>query len=268
VDELLEFCRGNNIDLIEDCAHAQGAKFRGRHVGVFGRTSFVSFETSKMLNAFGGGMVLTNDSELADKLGRARSELPRRPPAEVAKGIIKSYAEAFVTNRWVYSFAMYPALAPAKLAGREDFLEEGLEGPGARAVARFTPFQAEAGMKALEFLDLNIGRLRRRWAAVQKLLDEAGLGVAVTPGGEPNGYMSVGLHDEAGKLASIFFRHGIDVKRRYMQDCRDLKFGVGGDRCPRLSGKLFHIPIRTDLSERAEARYLEVIRDTLKEFNG
>src|SRR2546422_2649943 len=51
--------------LIEDCAQAHGAKFRGRPVGAFGRASIFSFYPSKNMTTGEGGMIVTGDPAVA-----------------------------------------------------------------------------------------------------------------------------------------------------------------------------------------------------------
>jgi dTDP-4-amino-4,6-dideoxygalactose transaminase len=59
--------------LLEDCAQAQGARWRGRPVGSFGRAAALSFYPSKNLPAMGdGGAVLTSDAEIAQRCRRLR----------------------------------------------------------------------------------------------------------------------------------------------------------------------------------------------------
>jgi len=55
--------------VIEDCAQAHGARYRGRRVGTLGRLACFSFYPTKNLGAIGdGGMVVTSDAELTAKL--------------------------------------------------------------------------------------------------------------------------------------------------------------------------------------------------------
>jgi dTDP-4-amino-4,6-dideoxygalactose transaminase len=65
--------RRRGIHLIEDCAQAAGARYRGRHVGSFGDLGCFSFYPTKNLGAVGdGGMVITNDGTLASRVRRLR----------------------------------------------------------------------------------------------------------------------------------------------------------------------------------------------------
>ena len=68
MDESLEICQENNLILIEDCAHSLGAEYKGKKVGTFGKAAFFSFSRDKVISSVYGGMVTTNDDELAGKL--------------------------------------------------------------------------------------------------------------------------------------------------------------------------------------------------------
>lgn len=64
----------HGLKVIEDCAQAHGARYRGRRVGGLGHAAGFSFYPGKNLGAFGdGGAVTTNDSELADRLRLLRN---------------------------------------------------------------------------------------------------------------------------------------------------------------------------------------------------
>jgi len=59
--------------VLEDCAQAQGAAWKGRRVGSFGRAAVYSFYPSKNLPVMGdGGALLTNDDEIAGRCRRLR----------------------------------------------------------------------------------------------------------------------------------------------------------------------------------------------------
>jgi perosamine synthetase len=58
----------HGLQLIEDCVHALGASWGGRRVGTFGRAAFFSTEETKTISTTMGGMVTTDDAELAKRL--------------------------------------------------------------------------------------------------------------------------------------------------------------------------------------------------------
>lgn len=69
LETILEIARRNDLFVIEDCAQAHGAQYKGRRVGSWGHLGCFSFYPTKNLGAFGdGGMVVTNDPELARRV--------------------------------------------------------------------------------------------------------------------------------------------------------------------------------------------------------
>lgn len=64
IESLLAIADPKGIPIIEDAAHALGARSHGRAIGSFGYAGFYSFEVTKPINTFGGGMVVTRDSSL------------------------------------------------------------------------------------------------------------------------------------------------------------------------------------------------------------
>lgn len=71
---ILELARKHNLKVIEDCAHALGAEYRGRKVGCLGDAGCLSFFPSKVLGAYGdGGMVITNDPDIAERTEMLRN---------------------------------------------------------------------------------------------------------------------------------------------------------------------------------------------------
>ena len=67
LDPLADLCDEYGIILIEDAAEALGTVYKGRHVGNWGRLAVLSFNGNKIVSTGGGGAVLTNDAELAQR---------------------------------------------------------------------------------------------------------------------------------------------------------------------------------------------------------
>lgn len=68
MDEILKICKEQNLILIEDCAHSLGAEYKGKKVGTFGQAAFFSFSRDKVISSVYGGMAVTNDDMLAEKI--------------------------------------------------------------------------------------------------------------------------------------------------------------------------------------------------------
>ena len=74
MDPIMAVAREANLFVIEDAAQAIGAEYKGRRAGSIGHLGCLSFFPSKNLGGIGdGGMVVTNDPELADRVKLLRS---------------------------------------------------------------------------------------------------------------------------------------------------------------------------------------------------
>jgi len=68
MDEIHAIAEAYDLMVIEDCAHAHGAKYRGRNCGTFGSAAAFSFYPNKLMTTGEGGLVTANDRELTDKI--------------------------------------------------------------------------------------------------------------------------------------------------------------------------------------------------------
>jgi len=67
MERILDIARKHNLKVIEDCAQALGAEYKGKKVGSLGDAGCLSFFPSKVLGAYGdGGMVVTNAPKIAE----------------------------------------------------------------------------------------------------------------------------------------------------------------------------------------------------------
>jgi UDP-4-amino-4,6-dideoxy-N-acetyl-beta-L-altrosamine transaminase len=73
LDELASLARSCGVALIEDAAHALGAEFRGRRVGALADLTTFSFHPVKHVTTGEGGLIATEDDELARRLRRFRN---------------------------------------------------------------------------------------------------------------------------------------------------------------------------------------------------
>jgi len=73
MDPILSFARTNNLIVIEDCAQAHGARYKGRRVGSMGDFGCFSFYPTKNLAGIGdGGAVTTQDANAAERIRQLR----------------------------------------------------------------------------------------------------------------------------------------------------------------------------------------------------
>lgn len=69
MDPIMEIAKRHNLYVVEDCAQAHGAKYKGKVIGSFGNAAGFSFYPGKNLGALGdAGATVTDDKELAGKI--------------------------------------------------------------------------------------------------------------------------------------------------------------------------------------------------------
>ena len=92
INEITSIARKNTIPIIEDCAHAIGARVNSKHVGIFGQAGCFSFYPTKNFTTIEGGMVVTNSKNIADFVRYARNH-----------GITKTLTSRFSSGKpWDY----------------------------------------------------------------------------------------------------------------------------------------------------------------------
>ncbi len=73
MDEVLKIARRHNLFIVEDFAEAIGSEYKRKRCGSFGDISCVSFYANKAITTGEGGMCLTDDSRIAERLKRLRN---------------------------------------------------------------------------------------------------------------------------------------------------------------------------------------------------
>ena len=70
MDALMAIARRHGLKVIEDCAHAHGGFWDGKHVGTLGDVGSFSFQQSKILASGEGGACITSDEGIGEAMGR------------------------------------------------------------------------------------------------------------------------------------------------------------------------------------------------------
>ncbi len=67
IDEIVEVANKYNIPVIEDAAESLGSLYKGKHTGTFGLAGVLSYNGNKTITTGGGGMIITDDKDFAQK---------------------------------------------------------------------------------------------------------------------------------------------------------------------------------------------------------
>ncbi len=67
LNSIVNVCEEFGFPLVEDAAESIGSYYQGKHTGLFGKIGILSFNGNKTITTGGGGAIITNDDELADR---------------------------------------------------------------------------------------------------------------------------------------------------------------------------------------------------------
>ncbi len=73
MDEIMSFAKKNNLQVIEDCAQAPGGMYKNKNLGTIGDCGIFSFQESKNIMTGEGGMLVTNDEDIANTARMVRN---------------------------------------------------------------------------------------------------------------------------------------------------------------------------------------------------
>lgn len=110
MDDFLDLKKEYNLKIIEDCAMAAGAEYANRKAGSFGDASIFSFGKAKAINAFGGGMLCTDNMEIASYVSRVLSSYNYEKRNALTMTIINSVIANILTRPEIFFFTLYPVM--------------------------------------------------------------------------------------------------------------------------------------------------------------
>lgn len=273
MDEVLALARRHHLAVIEDCAHALGATYRGHPVGTLGDAALFSFQVLKPLNTFGGGAAYTRH----DGLGRRIAAIARAEPwpAEdrVLRRIRTARLERALMRPALFSATVFPILwAASLLRARPDvYLWEKVRPlwPLPEGYAeRYSNVQAAIGRAALDHLDEWTTRTRAHARFMSSALSHLdGLRLPPEPDDRVHVYYQYCVYPpDRDAAVRRCLRAGLDVEYHHMDVCPDLPlFAASRAEVPgaRRTGDALQLPIHAGLSpddlERVARRFRRAV---------
>ena len=182
----LDLARKHNLVLIEDCVHALGAEYGGRQAGSMGAAAFFSTEETKIISSTMGGMAVTDDTNLAEKIRAIQAQCAWPVPSIARRYLFKLVMYHVFTHPSIHTFTRplymylrrYPSmhLAPGPTQALET---EG--NPASRYLQRLTNGQAAVALRQLQTLESNLQHRRRTARAYHRLFEADGHAVVKIP---------------------------------------------------------------------------------------
>lgn len=133
VDQVVDFARRHNLRVIEDAAQAYGVNYKGRHAGTWGDVGVISFFADKTITTGEGGVVLTNDASLYERLRLLRNQ--GRPNSGTFKHPALGMNFRMTDMQCAVGLAQvrkFPKITAAKLLNHQRYAENLREVPGIR----------------------------------------------------------------------------------------------------------------------------------------
>lgn len=274
IQEIADICRSHNAKLIEDCAHCYGAESNGKKVGSFGDAGCFSFETSKVINTMGGGVVTLSDKAVGERLRKLAAEEPRNGFKWLARRLSKTTFEAAVTNRLLFNLGVYQALRVASSADSdEDRFASGYQGDEVSLkgkMGRYTNYQARLGLRQLQTIE---ARNQRRTNNAERLVSQLDGKIPLqkpmaTGAGNYANFMLVSvLASRLSELAAALLKKGVDSKHLYMRDCSRMFDGQQPfPNAARAEKEVLHIPAYPEMSAADVDRVAKAVDEALAEL--
>ncbi|HCO94571.1 MAG TPA: hypothetical protein DIU00_11585 [Phycisphaerales bacterium] len=173
MDAIMNITGSHCIPIIEDCCLALGSKYKGRMAGTFGRAGYFSSQWNKPYTTGLGGMVITSDRELAERI-ESLAENEMRPP---------SGREVFMlrVQLMIYRLLIYPRTT-ALAQNLFRYLTKKGAVVGSSSTSEFEPVkeddffkaistvQAHSGIRQLGKIEQNIAHRRKMAQLYDELL--------------------------------------------------------------------------------------------------
>lgn len=300
IDLILKVARKYSLKVIEDCAQACGAEYRGKKVGSFSHLAYFSFSLMKNLNTLGGGAITTNNGDLADKIRKEISTFKYPKGSELTKRLIFASILSFFTHPLPFTIFVFPIIRLLNLVN-DNLLYNLLEGkkelnlwygiskscttenrasellPSAiflnqttlpeKYRVKFTNLQAAIGLKQLEELDMYNNMRIENAKILTNVLKDSGLKIPHTLPYVKSIYLNYVIQVKNKKrIIKKLLKRGIDVTEGYVKSCSDLEeFQRFKTDCPisdALSRDNLYLPIQPPLGER----HMTYIADCLKKL--
>ena len=177
MDAIMDIAGKNGVPVIEDCCLALGSKYKDKTAGTFGQAAYFSFQWNKPYTTGLGGMVLTNDTKLAEKI---KSLCNNEMCSPSRKEVIMLW-----TQLVVYRLFIYPRTTAFAQALFRYLTKKGVV-VGSSSITEFKPViandffkaascvQGRCGLRQLKKIEQNISHREKMAQMYDELLEEKG----------------------------------------------------------------------------------------------
>jgi dTDP-4-amino-4,6-dideoxygalactose transaminase len=230
MDGILELARTHKLAVIEDCAHALGARYRNRSVGTLGDAALFSFQTLKPLNTYGGGMAVVRDAGLADRVATLVAAEPPPTVEMVKKRLFQGRVQRISIRPGVFTWTLFPILWASSYLGTNPdvYLWEKirpLDPLPPDYTVRYSNVQAVMGLRALKQLDKWTADTQAHAARITAALARVpGVRLPNVPADRTHAFYQYCAY-MPGRDAVVLdcLKHGVDLETLHVDVCTTLE---------------------------------------------
>jgi dTDP-4-amino-4,6-dideoxygalactose transaminase len=272
MEAVLDVARRHHIAVIEDCAHALGARWRGRPVGALGDAGFFSFQLLKPLNTYGGGMVVTNDSAVAARVAALASAQPWPTEDAVLKRLRLGRIQRVAIRPRVFTFTLFPLLWISSFlrATPDVYLWEPirrLDPLPSSYRERYSNVQAALGLEGLNHLDEWTSAAITHADTLNRALRPSSVEVPEVPPDRTHVFYQYAIYaDRRDEVVRRCIREGVDVETLHVDVCTRLPlFGNGHAPTPQAerAATAVQLPVYSSLTSEDVNRVADVVREAV-----
>ncbi|MBD2356742.1 DegT/DnrJ/EryC1/StrS aminotransferase family protein [Tolypothrix sp. FACHB-123] len=277
-----EICDRFHVPMIEDCAQSFGVYEQEKAVGAIGDVGVFSFEMHKNLTTWLGGAVITNRTDVVEKI-RADLESFTYPPLPGIQGKVKTgLIQDIASSPIIFQLFTYPILRLSYLKNLEVVNEKVRRKPQESQPAEhlpeiykswYTPFQARLGLLRLKHIDRDIKtRVDNALLYYEGLkdIDELILPPLRTDGSHTYLWFPV-QYSRRDDLLRFMYNHYRDIAAGHFTSTADSpRFQEFYRDCPnakKVEQELFYLPTYPSYSQKQIEKNIQVIRQYFRQIS-
>lgn len=271
MDAITAIADRHGLVIIEDCAHALGATYKGRPVGTFGRAALFSFQTLKPLNTYGGGMALVHDPKLAARVADLAAAEPWPSEKRVSKRLFFGRLQRIFIRPRVFTWTLFPILWTWSWTNSDSDIYvwepvRSLNPLPEEYCERYTNVQAAIGLEGLKHLDEWTCQTQANAHLMNaSLAGLPGVDVPYVPPDRTHVYYQYCLQVPCDRniLLNRALHYGVDLEMRHVDVCTQQEIftsskvdSPGAD----YAAEAVQVPVYAGLTEAQIKRVADVIR--------
>jgi len=272
MDALSKICAKHGLCIIEDCAHALGAEYKGKKMGCFGKASFFSLGFGKHLSSFGGGVIVSNDRKLIKNARKFMRECESPSNLELLHKLLKTISLSIFTNPLIFSFTIYPILHIFNY----DFITNSFEtkiSPYGKIPKeyrkRFSNIQSLTALREMKSLDINLHwRIRNASILKRECKSLRYVKFQEYSNSFKHAYLDFAVFvRNRERLMKRLLTEGVDTQQTWLDDCSSLPFFIKDSHPTPISNKLskgvLYLPIDPWLDEKAILSIAKIFKSAI-----